>query len=236
MSNELEQKQTPVQPTLYQIRIRGQLGSQWTDWFEGLITTLQEDGDTLLTGPVVDQAALHGLLKKVRDLGMPLVSVVQVQPSATHHNRSKEGDQKMKTINSVTEKPGVKINVQMKLSAFWVALMLLYIYADIFSLFKPGVIESMSAGRMGPFPVTQGSLLAASVLMVIPAVMVVLSITLRPAVDRWANIIAGVLYTLVNISNLLGEPWAFYVLFGASEIVLTCLIIWFAWKWRNPES
>ena len=142
----------------------------------------------------------------------------------------------MKTINSVTEKPGVKINVQMKLSAFWVALMLLYIYADIFSLFKPGVIESMSAGRMGPFPVTQGSLLAASVLMVIPAVMVVLSITLRPAVDRWANIIAGVLYTLVNISNLLGEPWAFYVLFGASEIVLTCLIVWFAWKWRNPES
>lgn len=236
MSNELEQKQTAGQPTIYQIRIRGQLGSQWTDWFEGLIITLQEDGDTLLTGPIVDQAALHGLLKKVRDLGMLLVSVVQVQSNATQHNHSKEGDQKMRTINSVTEKPGVKINVQMKLSAIWVALMLLYIYADIFSLFKPGVLEGMSAGRMGPFPVTQGSLLAASVLMVIPAVMVVLSLTLKPAVDRWTNIIAGVLYTCVNISNLLGEPWAFYVLFGASEIVLTCLIIWFAWKWRNPES
>ena len=75
MSNELESKQTPSQTVIYQIRIKGHLGHQWTDWFEGLTITLEEDGDTLLTGPVVDQAALHGLLKKVRDLGMPLVSV-----------------------------------------------------------------------------------------------------------------------------------------------------------------
>ena len=60
---------------VYQIRIKGHLGREWTDWFEGLTITLEHNGDTLLTGPVVDQAALHGLLKKVRDLGMPLVSV-----------------------------------------------------------------------------------------------------------------------------------------------------------------
>ncbi len=65
---------------VYQIRIKSHLGSQWTDWFEGLTITLEEDGDTLLTGPVADQAALHGLLKKVRDLGMPLVSVSSVEP------------------------------------------------------------------------------------------------------------------------------------------------------------
>ena len=80
MSNELEPQPTPSQTVIYQIRIKGHLGREWTDWFEGLTIMLEEDGDTLLTGPVVDQAALHGLLKKVRDLGMPLVSVCPVEP------------------------------------------------------------------------------------------------------------------------------------------------------------
>ena len=80
MSNKLNPKAMPRQPLVYQIRIKGHLGGQWTDWFEGLTLTLEEDGNTLLTGPVVDQAALHGLLKKVRDLGMPLLSVNRVEP------------------------------------------------------------------------------------------------------------------------------------------------------------
>jgi hypothetical protein len=85
MSNELEPKPTPSQTVIYQIRLKGHLDSQWTDWFEDLTITLEEDGDTLLTGPVIDQAALHGLLKKVRDLGMPLVSVCPLEhgPSTT---------------------------------------------------------------------------------------------------------------------------------------------------------
>lgn len=70
----------PSGPTVYQIRIKGHLDSQWSDWFEGLTIMQEQDGDTLLTGPVIDQAALHGLLKKVRDLGMPLVSVNLVPP------------------------------------------------------------------------------------------------------------------------------------------------------------
>jgi hypothetical protein len=80
MSNKLNPTTNPSQPVVYQIRIKGHLSHQWTDWFEGLTITLEEDGDTLLTGPVIDQAALHGLLKKVRDLGMPLVSVSPVEP------------------------------------------------------------------------------------------------------------------------------------------------------------
>ena len=64
---------------VYQIRIEGHLDYQWTDWFGGLTITLEENGDTLITGQVVDQAMLHGLLKKVRDLGLPLVSVKRVE-------------------------------------------------------------------------------------------------------------------------------------------------------------
>jgi hypothetical protein len=78
MSNELSSESHPNQPMVYQIRIKGHLSRQWADWFEGLTITLEDDGNTLLTGLVIDQAALHGLLKKVRDLGMPLLSVNRV--------------------------------------------------------------------------------------------------------------------------------------------------------------
>jgi hypothetical protein len=80
MSNERNSKTDPRQPIVYRIRIKGQLGREWTDWFGGLTIMLEDNGDTLLTGPVVDQAALHGLLKKVRDLGMPLLSVCPIEP------------------------------------------------------------------------------------------------------------------------------------------------------------
>jgi hypothetical protein len=80
MADKHEPKTDPNQPMIYQIRIKGHLGRQWTDWFGDVTITLEENGDTLLTGPLVDQAALHGLLKKVRDLGMPLISVNRVNP------------------------------------------------------------------------------------------------------------------------------------------------------------
>ncbi len=70
------------QPSVYQIRVRGHLGGQWHDWFGGLDISLEDNGETLLTGPVVDQAALHGLLRRVRDLGLPLVSVTPVTSAA----------------------------------------------------------------------------------------------------------------------------------------------------------
>ena len=74
MANELDR------PMVYQIRIKDHLGPRWTDWFGGVTIALEDNGDTLLICPVEDQAALHGLLRKVRDLGMPLISAIRVEP------------------------------------------------------------------------------------------------------------------------------------------------------------
>ena len=83
MAEQRSQRTGPAWPSIYQIRIEGHPGPAWTGWFAGLAITLEDDGDTVLTGAVVDQAALHGLLKRVRDLGVPLVSVKRLGPSPT---------------------------------------------------------------------------------------------------------------------------------------------------------
>ncbi|MBA2775489.1 MAG: hypothetical protein H0U31_02025 [Chloroflexia bacterium] len=84
MSNKPNPGSDACQRNVYEIRIKGHLGPRWSDWFEGLAITPEDNGDSLLTGPVVDQAALHGLLRKVRDLGLPLLSIMRVDP--THEN------------------------------------------------------------------------------------------------------------------------------------------------------
>ena len=80
MPSERAAQTDPDQPMVYHIRIKGHLSPDWSDWFEGLAIMPEDDGETLLSGLVVDQAALHGLLRKVRDLGMPLLSVSCVDP------------------------------------------------------------------------------------------------------------------------------------------------------------
>lgn len=97
MANTLNPPTDPNQPTVYQIRIKGHLGPQWADWFEGLSLTLEDNGDTLVTGTVVDQAALHGLLRKVRDFGLPLLSVSQVSESPVSTSRDVRGGGAMPT-------------------------------------------------------------------------------------------------------------------------------------------
>jgi len=79
MSNKHPFRIDPRQTVIYKIRVKGHLGRHWTDWFEGMAITLEDNGDTLITGPVVDQAALHALLKKVRDLGITLISVNSIE-------------------------------------------------------------------------------------------------------------------------------------------------------------
>jgi hypothetical protein len=79
MSKQLNPQLDPSQPAIYQIRLKGHFSQQRGAWFEGLTLTLEENGDTLLTGPVMDQAALHGLLRKVRDLALTLLSVTRIE-------------------------------------------------------------------------------------------------------------------------------------------------------------
>ena len=78
MPNELQSTPDLFEPLIYQIRLEGQLGREWAEWFGGLTITLADNGETLLTGPVIDQAALYGVLKRIRDLGLPLISVNRI--------------------------------------------------------------------------------------------------------------------------------------------------------------
>jgi hypothetical protein len=80
MTDEQQSNPEAHQRTVYQFRINGHFGQKWMNWFEGFTVTLEEDGNTVLSGTVVDQSALHGILKKIRDLGMPLLAVNQVEP------------------------------------------------------------------------------------------------------------------------------------------------------------
>jgi len=129
-----------------------------------------------------------------------------------------------------------KINTKIKLSVLWITLMMLYIYADILSLFSPGAVEEIIAGNMGPFPVTQVALLSASVLMIIPSLMILLSVLLKPKSNRIINLVAGFIYTAVSIGNLIGETWIYYLLFGIIEIAIGAAIIFSAWKWPGTEK
>jgi hypothetical protein len=90
MPNEQKSEHGPDQSKVFEIRIQGHLSQQWMDWFAGLTLTLEEDGNTLLSGPVVDQSALHGILKRIRDLGLPLLSVNSMDPD---HASKADNDQ-----------------------------------------------------------------------------------------------------------------------------------------------
>ena len=130
----------------------------------------------------------------------------------------------------------IRIHVKVKISALWVSVMLCYIYGDYFGLYKPGELQRMLEGTMGPLgPTTQGALLGTAILMAIPSVMVFLSLALKPDPNRWVNIILGVIYTVIMLITMPGA-WTFYIFLGVVEVVLTALIVWYAWKWPKQEA
>lgn len=128
----------------------------------------------------------------------------------------------------------IKIHVKMKISALWASVMFCYIYADYFGLYVPGALQRMLEGKMGPLgPTTQGVLLGTSLMMAVPSIMIFLSLALRPNLNRWLNIIFGAIYTVIILITM--WDWAFYIFFGIIEIVLTALVVWYAWKWPKQE-
>ena len=130
----------------------------------------------------------------------------------------------------------MKVNVKIKLAALWVTLLLIYIYVDIFGFYKPGIIEDILSGKVWQFEITQAWALGALILMMIPSLMVFLSVTLKASVNRWTNIIVGILYIVVGIVTTIGETWAFYIVGHVVGIVLLLIIIWTAWKWPKQEA
>jgi hypothetical protein len=180
-------KPMATHPTGYQIRVEGHLLPQWMDWFDGLTVTLEENGDTILTGPVVDQAALHGLLK----------------------NETKA-----------------------LLSTLWVVVMLNMLKADILSLYIPGAAEEL-ARTAGDTPIPL-LMLGGAIMMEISILMILLSRVLTYRVNRWANIITS----LITIAFIIGggSSYPHYLFIAAVEVVCLSLIVWVAWKWRNPEA
>jgi len=127
-----------------------------------------------------------------------------------------------------------KIDVKIKIAALWTAIMFLYIYNDFFTLFKPGSIEEMQQGIMGILEVNQNVLLGTSLLMAIPAVMIFISLILKPKLNRIVNIIFGLLYIAVMVASVQGE-WLYYIFMGVVEIILTALIVLYAFKWPKLE-
>ena len=211
----------------YEIRLKGHLDARWDDRFEGLTITL-ENGDTLLSGPVADQAALHGLLKKVRDLGMPLLSVNQVT-SLEPTNQSK----KEKRVNS-TAAPAKKIDTKVLLSTLWIVVMFNMLKADILSLNIPGAADEVARTATSSGASIPQLMLGAAVIGQLAIAMIILSRVLKYGINRWVNIIVGI----VTIAYIWGgmSSYPHYIFIASVETLCLLLIIGFAWKWRNVEA
>ena len=127
----------------------------------------------------------------------------------------------------------LEVPVKIKLAALWTSVMFCYIYADYFGLYIPGALQKMLQGKMGPLgPTTQGSPVRHVGHDGDSQRHIFLSVGLKARLNRWLNVIFGVLYTVIILITM--WSWAFYIFFGVIEVTLTMLVVWYAWRW--PES
>jgi hypothetical protein len=124
------------------------------------------------------------------------------------------------------------VNVRIKISALWTAMLFVFAYVDLFSLYRPDFRSDLEAGEVGGFTVDESFLLGTTAYVVIPSLMVFLALVLRPRINRIANIALGVVYVLSIIAGAIGE-WNYYILGSAIEVALLAAIVYYAWTW--PE-
>jgi len=129
----------------------------------------------------------------------------------------------------------VRVGVRPKISALWIATMILFAYGDIFGFFKPGQIEEVMSGEISGIEITQGFLFTISVYIAIASVMIFLTLVLKPAVARWTSIVLAILYVVSILAAAIGDD-AYYLFLSAVEIAMLLLIVRYAWTWPRLNS
>jgi uncharacterized protein DUF6326 len=122
------------------------------------------------------------------------------------------------------------VNVRIKISALWTAMLFVFAYVDIFGLYRPDTRADLEAGEIGGFTVDGSFLFGTTVYILIPSLMVFGALVLRPQLDRIANIALAVVYGVTIVASAIGE-WAYYVLGSAVELALLAAIVYYAWTW-----
>jgi hypothetical protein len=138
-------------------------------------------------------------------------------------------------LTATTEFELFKVNVRVKISALWTAMLFVFAYVDIFSLYRPDFRADVEAGQISGFTVNQSFLLATTIYVVIPSLMVFATLVLRPRVNRLANIALSIIYALTIIAGAIGE-WNYYILGSAVEVAVLASIVYYAWTWPKTGT
>ena len=153
---------------------------------------------------------------------------------ADSHPPTKGGtEMKMNLLGKGIEMDSPTMDMKAKLSTLWIFMLLNVIFADIHGLLKPGFLEEIMTGTVNGTQMTEGLLLLGAVMIEVPIAMVLLSRVLKYRVNRWVNIIAGAMTIALVINNRPAAPDQIF--FATIEVVTMLLIVWYAWKWPNPE-
>ncbi len=141
------------------------------------------------------------------------------------------------TTSSRSQHENTPVEVKVVLSALWIAMLFVFAYVDIFGFYRADILDAALDGKVAttPLAVNQVFLTAALIYILLPSVMVVLSLVLRPRVNRMTNVVVSVLYSLTIVYSCRGETWVYYLLGSAVEVVLLLAIARTAWKWPPPQ-